>query len=63
MESINRGFLFEDVEFEAALPDPILGGLRKLLCSIGEVRGVVQVVQLWNTGIQIPSKSLVHFMS
>ena len=33
-------FLFGDVEFEAARPDPILGGLRWLVVTLG--RFVVQ---------------------
>ena len=37
-------------------PDPILG-VEVALCSIGVVRGVVQLVQNWFTGIPNPSRS------
>ena len=38
------------------VPDPILG-VEVALCSIGVVRGVVQLVQNWFTGIPNPSLS------
>ena len=43
-----------DVEFERPVSDPILG--VEVACrSIMEVRGVIQVVQNWFTGIPNPS--------
>ena len=40
-----------------SVPDPILG-VEVARCSIGVVRGVVQVVQNWFTGIKNPTRSL-----
>ena len=58
MDSIQRLFLpsfLGDVELEAAVPDPILEAEVISRC-IEVVRGVVQVVQNWFTGIPNPSR-------
>ena len=58
--SISRVFLpsfLGDVKFEAARSNPILW-FDEASCSIEVVRGLVQVVQNWFTGIPNPSRSL-----
>ena len=45
-----------NVESKKPVPDPILG-VEVARCSIGVVRGVVQVVQNWFTGIRIRPES------
>ena len=45
-----------DVEFERPVSVPILG-VEVARCIIGVVRGVVQVIQNWFTGIPNPTRS------
>ena len=56
MESIRRVFqpiLFGDSRVQSGLSDPIFGTIDG--CSIGVVRGVVQVVQNWFNGNSNPT--------
>ena len=58
MESIRRVFLpsiLVDVEFEGNCSRSNFGD-KVTLFSIGVVRGVVQVVQYWFTGIPNPTR-------
>ena len=60
MESIRRVFLLVlsgNAEFEAIRSGTNFGRVEVVRCSIGEVLGVIQMVQYWFTGIPNPSKS------
>ena len=61
MESIRRVFIpfFQgDVEFEAIRFGTNFGRVEVVRCNIGEVLGVIQMVQYWFTGIPNPTRGL-----
>ena len=50
-------FLSVDVEYQVARSISNFGKIEVARCSIGVVRGVVQVIQNWFTGIPNPTRS------